>query len=132
MVQGVLDAFCDEDGCQFVGASFTLKLTLSLVSVPESYVVLSDIEIKSLGDNRTLRNSPIQGGGLLVLVVTFEEDAGEDGVDLPDVGEVQVVDERDEKEVEMFPANRTCEDIVVGCDIVVVIYFRFHFIQKVK
>ena len=59
MVQGVLDALCDEDGCQFVGASFTLKLTLSLVSVPESDVVLSDIEIKSLGDNRTRRNCSI-------------------------------------------------------------------------
>ena len=64
--------------------------------------------------------------------MTFEEDAGEDGVDLPDVGEVRVVDERGEQEVEMFPANRACENIVVGCGIVVVIYFRFHFIQKIK
>ena len=68
----------------------------------------------------------------VVLVVTFEEDAGEDGVDLPDVGEVHVVDERGEQEVEMFPTNRASVDIVVWCDIKVVIDFRFHFAQKVK
>ena len=112
-----------------MGASFTLKLTLSLVSVPESDVVLSDIEIKSLGDNRTRRNSPIRGGGLLVLVVTFEEDAREDGVDLLDVSEVHVVDERGEQEVEMFPTNRASVDIVVGSNIKIVIDFRFHFAQ---
>ena len=40
LVQRVLDTFSDEDSRQFVGASFSLKLALVLISVPESDVVV--------------------------------------------------------------------------------------------
>ena len=56
----------------------------------------------------------------------LEKDTGIHGVDLDNIGGVDVLDETVEKETEVFTASKSCIVIVVDCDSVNIIDFRFH------
>ena len=69
---------------------------------------------------------------MFVLVMAFEQDACIHCVDLHDISIVDILDEKAEHQMEMFPTNWPSIGVMIGGDAEEVIHVGSHLHQEVK
>ena len=89
-------------------------------------------EIQSLCNHKTSRYSAIGSIKRPILVMSFEENAGINGINLNNISVVDISEESIEEEMEMSPTRRTSKVVVIRSYAIKVTYCWFHFLEKVK
>ena len=98
-----------------------LELGACLDSCPATRVQLSNIAVEGLGQQWAGGDGPVRAVRLLVFAVTFPQDARPDSVQLLEGGEVNLVNDDVEEEVEVLQALEPSIKEVGGSDGEVVI-----------